>query len=122
MRRIGVGFCLATSFTIVQIFRLAVSMTRSMLPDRSTQNTTSTLPRSGASFWANTEPAIIRLVIVAIIVDFMAASSNWAFDAGEIGEVPELRPRGAREGPPAGAEDQSQPFPAAPIRRPPRHG
>ena len=49
IRRIGVGFCWATSLTIVQILRLAVSITRSMLPDRSTQKTTSTLPRCGAA-------------------------------------------------------------------------
>src|SRR6185295_15999580 len=95
--RIGVGFCWATSFTIVQIFRLAVSITRSMLPDRSTQKTTSTLFCGGAFSWAKAAPATSRLITVAIIVLFIAISSSWPFDADLHGGVPDFLVRGRKD-------------------------
>src|SRR5436190_23618865 len=90
MRRIGVGPCWATSLTIVPSFRLAVSITWCMLPERSTQKSTSTLFRAGALSCANTEPATIRLISVAIIVLFIGSSSIPPSDAGWLGEFPEF--------------------------------
>src|SRR5688572_28565625 len=67
MRSAGAGLARATSLTIVQTLRLAVSMTCCMDPDRSMQNTMSTLVFS----WAHR--ASVRAAI-----RFMGASISFA--------------------------------------------
>src|SRR5688572_26596392 len=66
MRSTGAGLARATSLTIVQTLRLAVSMTCCMEPERSMQNTMSTLGRSCA-----------HSVRARAAIRFMAASISF---------------------------------------------
>src|SRR2546422_6167094 len=75
IRRMGVGLVLAISVTIPQIFCLAVSITPSMLPERSMQKTTSTrdfessFAHAGASGIAS-RATMIRLFIKFLLLQF----------------------------------------------------